>query len=785
MKRDVDCVIEGTGARKRTKKNGSVPTSSSETRQVAKTLDNELTVQSSVVVEWKKNYNDVVARDEHKMEDDEVSDVGILSMQGLSGKINKSIERKFLNVLPEEKKRFNLTAAKTKTQQDTNFNIKSLWAPICLDLYMIKYLKKEYFEKNQRFDKLCNYIAPLAFVESSNIDASKLYTRIYKQLPLRFCIRLSIFRWIAKMIISALGESVVFSSAHLNFKDNVSGIVSKNERVNNIYVRCALQTTSFVDDLFSNIPNSEDYADTDVDILSQIDRLNNSHRVKTRFSLSEYGKQILSSSNKSFQPCVPHSIIPNIKWSLTLKNLLCSRRKKYFKSPSKLDEKTEILYTHEAEKLTDDVCLGAFPYELNALKTTRHSILIHLAGWPEGSAMFGLSQMFGTSKSIRFQNVIDSIFEFVDNLSTACVSSDDVKKLENYNKDNAETVAFSSEDEKDLYIWMDNIFEYNSEEEDSLEPTSIPSINRFPSKVVNFNLLEKNISKTAVCRTGYDSMNSVNNKSHLNAGYSATSATNNEVSSSLENVDYGHVVSENSAPSKDDSRSKHEIATTNVSQRQHNSTEKQDKSFNHETDEHEIATTNVSQRQHNSTEKQDKSFNHETDDKVVVINTTLNQNHFVTNESPSSNDFNGTVKFHATEARPAENSKTQNRRASIWCRCMLWLSSDYVYCRSKYPDHSIAELKMLQKLYRYYQKVALALSLQSIVVGIASGVLWRWRRMTLLLFILSRIFLILSVLSFVFGIWAICKASFFSRLIYEHEHSDDETEKEKQKSTDV
>ena len=42
----------------------------------------------------------------------------------------------------------------------------------------------------------------------------------------------------------------------------------RSEVLNNIYVQCALQTTTFLDRLFENIPSRKDDADTDIDILS-------------------------------------------------------------------------------------------------------------------------------------------------------------------------------------------------------------------------------------------------------------------------------------------------------------------------------------------------------------------------------------------------------------------------------------------------------------------------------------------------------------------------------------
>ena len=58
------------------------------------------------------------------------------------------------------------------------------------------------------------------------------------------------------MIVSALGKSgtlsLVNSKLNLARKEDSADNLSKNEVLNNIYVRCALQTTTFLDGLFEN-----------------------------------------------------------------------------------------------------------------------------------------------------------------------------------------------------------------------------------------------------------------------------------------------------------------------------------------------------------------------------------------------------------------------------------------------------------------------------------------------------------------------------------------------------
>ena len=285
-----------------------------------------------------------------------------------------------------------------------------------------------------------------------------------------------------------------------------------------------------------------------------------------------------------------------------------------------------------------------------------------------------------------------------------------------------------SEQEEDLYMWMDNIFEYSSEE-DSLEPRE-PSFDRFQAEIENFNFLEKNRTETTICRAGY--MNAKGNKVNAN-GSPATASTTNDVSISLDNAVSRHVgLPDRSTPNTSDSGSKLVVATTNVTQ-----------------------------KQPNSMEKHHKSGNNESNDKATAVNATLSQSNFDSIErSPS--DCTGTVKFHTTEAPPTEDPKAQNRRAGIWSRFTLWMSCDYVLCRIKYPNPSIIELKLLLANNRFYQKLALGMFVQCFTAGILAGVFWRRHaKRDMAFFAASRVLLILSLLSLVGGIRAACMASFF------------------------
>eukprot|EP00944_MAST-04C_sp_MAST-4C-sp1_P000222 g222.t1 len=401
-------------------------------------------------------------------------------------KNTKSIERKFLKVWPEERKRFSLTTS--NIHEETNPDMETAWPAICLDLYAINYLKEKYFETHRRLNNICNYTVPLAFVESSDATIARWYNRIYKQLPLRFCLRLSIFRWIASMICSKLrlDDSNLSDSkaANAGLKNNSNGsgdYLSKDEVINNVYVQYAIKIKGFLDELFANIPDKKDNADANIDVSALMATLDASHHVKTRFLLTEHGKTLLLNTNDSFQPCVPHSIISYIKCSLTTKNLYCPQKNTYIGNSLDVNTKN-MIYAHEAKNINNDISLGTFPYSLSLLKVARHFIVVHLAGWPEGAAMFALHQMFGTTTSVFLQNAIDKIFGFVNKISAA--GENDGNSVDNANNGSViesdyscenggdaevyrdEKVESSVEMEDDLYEWMNSVFDESGSEDD-------------------------------------------------------------------------------------------------------------------------------------------------------------------------------------------------------------------------------------------------------------------------------------------------------------------------------
>ena len=116
------------------------------------------------------------------------------------------------------------------------------------------------------------------------------------------------------------------------------------------------------------------------------------------------------------------------------------------------------------------------------------------------------------------------------------------------------------------------------------------------------------------------------------------------------------------------------------------------------------------------------------------------------------------------------------------------MSCDYVLCRIQHPNPSIIELEILLRKNRYYRKLALGMLVQCVLIGIISGMLWSgddaWK-LRLTRMVAARLFLFLSLLSLIAGIRAACMASFFSRVVYEHEYSDAESERQKQKSMDA
>ena len=175
--------------------------------------------------------------------------------------------------------------------------------------------------------------------------------------------------------------------------------------------------------------------------------------VKTRLILTGTGKTFLGNKSNTFQPTVPHSVIPTIKNSLRRHRLFCfalhrkngkrgkgncnSGRGSSSSSKSKSKSTTSSsngrvfhdviknpLYHHEQMKSSDfnifhKKTLGEFPWDVDGLMKARHNLILHLAGWEEGSAMFGLHQIYGTNENKAFQNAVTKILLFVDKLVAA------------------------------------------------------------------------------------------------------------------------------------------------------------------------------------------------------------------------------------------------------------------------------------------------------------------------------------------------------------------------------
>ena len=388
----------------------------------------------------------------------------------LNAKTNKSIGVMFLKSKPEEKKRFNLSAKKN-TNGVLGNSVSSIWPAICLDLYTINYLKEEYFEKNAQLNNLCNYTIPLGFMKLTNPEIIPVYYRIYKQLPLRYCIRLSVFRWMANMIkarIINMNNNTIKMSLRQGMPNNKNHQaknhkqkdekhmkhVTDDELLNNMYVKWAIEMKIFLDKIFTDIPpekyeNPDNmFANNNSKMETFINNLRATHSVKTRFKFSDFGKNILGSGSSSFQPSMPHAIIPNIQCSLASNNLFCQEKDQYLSSKNnalleqqKKSQRPECVYLHEKEKSTSNDPLGAFPFDLQELKLVRHNILSHLAGWPEGAAMFGLHQLFGTNENKYFQAVVGKILIFVNRMINRYNNINIIRNNNNnYNNKNAKNI---------------------------------------------------------------------------------------------------------------------------------------------------------------------------------------------------------------------------------------------------------------------------------------------------------------------------------------------------------
>ena len=91
-------------------------------------------------------------------------------------------------------------------------NMGDAWPALCLDLYAINYLSELYFVKNKDLNNISSYRSPLGFFSIPKDVKVSLYYRIYKQMPLIMCIRLSVFRWIADMVKKRLNISTTSTS---------------------------------------------------------------------------------------------------------------------------------------------------------------------------------------------------------------------------------------------------------------------------------------------------------------------------------------------------------------------------------------------------------------------------------------------------------------------------------------------------------------------------------------------------------------------------------------------
>ena len=309
-------------------------------------------------------------------------------------------------------------------------NMDEAWPALCLDLYAINYLSEHYFLKNKDLQPTSSYWSPLGFFDIPKDVKVSIYYRIYKQIPLIMCIRLSVFRWMAGMIKTRLNldkSNQDDTKAH-----SISPLVDITYKIKH-----------FLSKMFDNIETvMSSNRNNSMSIPKKATEEYNLKRVvKTRIILTENGKRFLGNKSDTFQPTVPHAIIPNIKNSLQRDRLFCPilhADKKNMTLASCVGDGingistgvstnesiryTDPLYYHEHMKKSvnnkiDRKTLGEFRWDLKGLEKARHNIILHLAGWEEGSAMFGLHQIFGTNESVCFQNALWKIFNFVDKVT--------------------------------------------------------------------------------------------------------------------------------------------------------------------------------------------------------------------------------------------------------------------------------------------------------------------------------------------------------------------------------
>lgn len=191
-------------------------------------------------------------------------------------------------------------------------NIDEAWPALCLDLYAINYLSELYFIKNKDLKNISSYRSPLGFFDIPKDTKVSIYYRIYKQIPLIMCIRLSVFRWIADMIKTRLNLNRSYQG------DTITHSISP-------ILKITFQIRRFLNAMFDNVEGVmlSNQNNSTPSPKRVTDEYNLKRVVKTRIILTETGKVFLGNKSDTFQPTVPHSIIPNIKNSLRRDRLFC------------------------------------------------------------------------------------------------------------------------------------------------------------------------------------------------------------------------------------------------------------------------------------------------------------------------------------------------------------------------------------------------------------------------------------------------------------------------------
>ena len=250
-----------------------------------------------------------------------------------------------------------------------------MWTGLCLDMVAVGFLSDGYRESRQGLD---DYVLPLAMQAWGAKQKWAVYSRAYKKMPFEMGVKLSIFRWVCRVMME--GEA------------DEAGLDRQKE------IAAAAQTL-LRKDLFSNDTLSCTSSSSDV-----YTKAVGEGETKLRISMTEEGKSILCVPYNTFQPRSPNSLIQCVKNTLRRSNFEAYLDEKRKASPA--------IYLHE-EMHTPGLhtacgpCLSKYSMIGTDILKLRKTILVHLVAWDEGAAGFGMKQLWGDTE--RYHEAVRAI----------------------------------------------------------------------------------------------------------------------------------------------------------------------------------------------------------------------------------------------------------------------------------------------------------------------------------------------------------------------------------------